>query len=77
MKIESVLGPLFRDLGRPLTLEDSPETVWGWDSLKHLDVILTLEETFDIALTTREIAAMRSVGAVVEILRKRGIDAAN
>jgi acyl carrier protein len=38
-----------------------------------VDVILVVEEAFDIALTTAEIAELKSVGALVEILRRRGL----
>jgi acyl carrier protein len=58
---------------RPLAADDSPATLWPWDSIRQVDVILVVEEAFDIALTTAEIAELKSVGALVEILRRRGL----
>ena len=74
MKIQSILGPLFPEIDRPLTAGDSPATLWPWDSVRQVDIILTVEEAFDLGLTTAEIAGLTSVGALVEILRRRGLD---
>lgn len=74
MKIQSLLAPLFPEVERPLTADDSPATLGSWDSVRQVDVVLTVEEAFDIALSTAEIAGLTSVGALVEILRRRGLD---
>lgn len=76
MTIQSALGPLFPELGRPLAPGDSPATIWGWDSLRHVDLVLTIEDTYGVALSTAEIASMRSIGDVVAVLRARGIEVA-
>ena len=75
MKVGSLLAPLFPGLGRALRADDSPATLDAWDSLKQIDIVLALEEAFQIDLTTREIVALSSVASLVEILRARGLDA--
>jgi len=74
VKIQSVLGPLFPEIQRPLNAEDSPLTLWPWDSVRQVDVILAVEDAFAVELTTAEIADLKSVGSVVDILRRRGMD---
>ena len=74
MTIQSLLGPLFPELKRPLQPDDSPVTVGAWDSLRQVDVILAVEEAFGIALTTADIVELKSVRALVQILRRRGAD---
>ena len=74
MKIQSLLAPLFPEIERPLHADDSPATLWPWDSLRQVDIILAVEETFNIGLTTREIAHLKSVGALAALLRARGLD---
>ena len=74
MKIQSLLAPLFPEVGRPLQAEDSPVTLWPWDSLRQVDIILTIEEAFDITLTTAEIMQLQSIGTLAEVLRARGLD---
>lgn len=44
-----------------------------WDSLKHMELIVALEEAFDIQLTFDEIVAMQSVGAIKRVLGDRGV----
>jgi acyl carrier protein len=76
MRLGPLLGPLFPQLDRPLREEDSPATLASWDSLKQIDIVLTVEEVFGIDLTTAEILSLTSVAALVGILRGRGIDVA-
>jgi acyl carrier protein len=41
-----------------------------WDSLKHLQMVAMLEETFDIEIDMDDIIAMENYAKVKEILRK-------
>jgi len=41
-----------------------------WDSLKHLQMVAMLEESFDIEIEMDDIIAMETYGKVKEILRK-------
>jgi acyl carrier protein len=74
VKIQSVLGPLFPELERPLRSDDSPLTLGSWDSIRQVDIVLSVEDAFGIGLTTAEIAKLSSVGALVEILRGHELD---
>jgi acyl carrier protein len=76
MKIQSLLAPIFPEIQRPLLAEDSPSTLSAWDSLRHVEIILIVEETFGLSLSTKEIAELRSVRSLAEILRRRGLDVA-
>ncbi len=74
MRIGTLLGPLFPDVSRPLQAEDSPATLSTWDSMKQIEIVLTVEEAFGIDLTTREILDLKSVDRLVALLRRRGLD---
>ena len=43
-----------------------------WDSLKHMELIVSLEGSFDIQLSFEEIIAMQSVGEIKRILKELG-----
>ncbi len=73
MTIQSLLGPLFPELERPLRADDSPATLGSWDSLRQVDIVVSVEEAFGIGLSTAEVAELKSVGALVDILKRRGI----
>ena len=41
-----------------------------WDSLTHLEIIFLLEEAFNIQLDTDDIAYIRSIDAIMEVLTR-------
>ena len=44
-----------------------------WNSLTHIEFVVTIEETFHIQLTEDEIVSMTSIDEVRRILRERGV----
>lgn len=63
-------------------LEIAPETVSdetkqsetaGWSSKRHLELVVSLEETYGVSFTTDEIVSMISVGRMRTVLRAKGI----
>jgi acyl carrier protein len=42
-----------------------------WDSLKHMELIVTLEQNFGIEFTFDDIVAMQSVREIKRVLRER------
>lgn len=55
-----------------LNEESSPDTIETWDSLKHMNLILALEEEFDVAFSDEEIIELLSVEIIVETLKEKG-----
>ena len=43
-----------------------------WNSLTHIELIIMIEEAFQVQFEEDDIVAMRSVGAIRDILAKRG-----
>jgi acyl carrier protein len=46
--------------------------VENWDSLKHMELIAAIEETFGLELTFAEIVEMQSVGEIKRVINARG-----
>ena len=44
-----------------------------WDSLKHMDMVVSIEEEFSVDLTADDIVAMQSVGEIRNVLARRGV----
>ena len=57
----------------PATLgpDASPETVPAWDSVQHLSLILALEQEFSVRFAPDEIEEAVSLGAILELLRRK------
>ena len=42
-----------------------------WDSLKHMELVISLEQSFGLQLSFDEIVRMQSVGEIKRVLRER------
>ncbi len=51
----------------------SMEDTDAWDSLAHMDVILTIEQHYSINLEGDEIADMQSIQTIANILKAKGL----
>jgi acyl carrier protein len=43
-----------------------------WDSLRHMELVVSLERSFGIALCPDDIVAMQTVGQIRRVLAQRG-----
>ena len=50
------------------------QSVTGWDSVGHMNMIDAMEEAFDIMIDTEDIVALSSYEKGIEILTKYGIN---
>ena len=51
----------------------SPETVEGWDSMGHLNLIAALEKRFNVSIDIGDAMEMVSVGRIRTILLDYGV----
>jgi acyl carrier protein len=49
----------------------SPETIESWDSMTHLNLVLALEENFNLRLSPEEMEAMRSLSQIATLLESK------
>ena len=57
-----------------LNARSRPNNTEGWDSLRHIEVMLAIETAFEVRLTMTELTSLRDLGDVGEALRKKGIE---
>lgn len=50
----------------------SRDTCKTWDSLRHMELIVTIEDEFNLVLTYDEIVRMESLDSIVQTLGARG-----
>jgi acyl carrier protein len=53
----------------------SPASLDRWDSLAHVELMTTVEEAYDVILTTGEMRQVDSIGELRRILRSKGVAA--
>lgn len=54
-----------------LSGDETPESVESWDSFKHMNLVLALEEDFGVLLDDDDVVAMVCLDEVVRIVSKR------
>tara|TARA_B100001029_G_C14995737_1_gene414891 strand:+ start:564 stop:794 length:231 start_codon:yes stop_codon:yes gene_type:complete len=50
--------------------ETSSETIEGWDSLAHINIIVDIEKEFNIKIKTSKVEKLNSVKSITEFLTK-------
>jgi acyl carrier protein len=71
-EIVEIFADVFQHTGR-LSATTSYDDVERWDSLQHIALIRTLEQSFGIALTMDEMMEIRSVGDIEAVLHRHGV----
>jgi acyl carrier protein len=73
--LERSLNDVFREVFDQDDLQVSRSTtaadVAGWDSLKHIDLIVAVEDRFGVRFKTAEVARLDDVGALIDLLRAK------
>jgi acyl carrier protein len=66
-----VFREVFDDDDITLTRETTANDVDGWDSLTHVNLILSVESRFGIRFSQAELLTFRNVGDLADSIRKR------
>ncbi len=73
MTLEEVVSRVLRCAITEVNDDSSTRTMANWDSLRHIEVVMELEEAFGLAFPPMQAAAMTSVGAIRRVLQQNGI----
>ena len=57
-----------------ITETTKDENIAAWDSLGHVNLMLALEQTFDIYLEVDDFPTLNSVPAILKYLKEHGIE---
>ncbi|OIQ92728.1 acyl carrier protein [mine drainage metagenome] len=72
-RVAKVFSEVLRIPQENITPDTSPENTPQWDSLQAMNLVLALEDAFDIKLSTKEIVSMRTVGIVCKVLEAKNV----
>lgn len=65
-RIRAVVSAVLGLSADEINADSSPDTVEQWDSMKHMNMVVALEEEFDIEFTDDEIMEMSNFGQITE-----------
>lgn len=71
-KVDLLVAGVLQIPAATITDDLAMKDVDAWDSLKHMELIVLVEESFDLQLTFDEIVAMQSVREIKRVLSERG-----
>jgi acyl carrier protein len=74
-EIRDRLAEIFREVfdDPSIAIEDSmtAKDVPNWDSITHVDLIVSVEKAFRVSFTTREVKSLENVGDFVRLIASR------
>lgn len=58
---------------KSLNEDSSPDTIRQWDSLAAMHLVAAIEDKFKVALSTKEIMKMSTIGLARKTLREKSV----
>lgn len=75
-KLKEVLARIFGVELEEITEDASPDTIVNWDSLRHMNLVMALEEAFKVEFTDDQIVEILSYKLIKIVLAEHGIELA-
>lgn len=70
-RVRHITADIFNRPFEQITPASSPDTLAGWDSLQHLNIVLALEQEFALQFTPEEIEQMLSVELIADLVEEK------
>ena len=67
-RIKKVMSAVFEIPVEQIKDDSSPDIIDSWDSLKHMNMVVALEEEFEVEFTEDEILEMMNYALIKSIL---------
>jgi acyl carrier protein len=76
-RLRDVLAKVLGLRASELKDDMSKDEVASWDSLRQMDLVMSLEREYDIELELADILRMTSIATIAAVLADKGIDVAD
>ena len=70
-ELTEIFHDLFGDDALVLSPEMTAQDIHGWDSIKHISLIVAIEQRFGVKWKTSEIESLRNVGDLERTIRAK------
>lgn len=70
-KVRKLIAEVFQIRESDITLQTNMKDIDSWDSLTHMELIVSLEDEFGIEFTADEIMEMVDVGKIEKIIEEK------
>lgn len=72
-KLVNVMATVFETTPDEINEDASPDNLQKWDSLHHMNLVLALEEAFDIELTEDQTVEIMNYKLIKLVLKEHGV----
>lgn len=69
-KLNLVFQDVFDDESITVSEQTTANDIEDWDSLEHINLIVSVEEAFDMKFSMGQVVSMKDVGAMVDIIEQ-------
>lgn len=73
-KLQAVIADTLKVPVAKITLQTRDEDLAAWDSLGHVNLMMAVEQTFDVEMDVEDFPTLTSVQAITDYLKSQGID---
>ena len=70
-KLTEVFREVFEDEEIVLSPDLTADKTMGWDSLKNVRLMLTIEKGFGVKIATSEMIRLQNVGDIADIIKRK------
>ncbi len=67
-RVRAIAADVFKVPPSEITPQSTPETVANWDSVQHLNLVLALEQEFDLQFEPEEMDGMVGIDRILAVL---------
>jgi len=76
MALHELFSKILKVPASVLTDETGPKELSEWDSLHHIELVLSVETEYNVRFSAAEITSIYTIGNVRELLVQKGVSAA-
>lgn len=73
-KLRDVVAITLKVPANEITETTQYEDIAAWDSLAHLNLVMAVEQTFNVLFDVEDFPTLNSIPAIMEHLRQRAIE---
>lgn len=72
-KLKGVMARIFSVGSAEIGEDASPDTIENWDSLRHMNLVLALEEEFGVEFSDEQVVEIMSFRLIKLVLQEHGV----
>lgn len=67
-RVQGIFQDVFDRPGLVVTRESNAASVDGWDSLTHINLVVAIEQEFDVRFALAELQELKNVGDMIDLI---------